>query len=577
MSIFKGLKPYRLGLILVFILTFANAIGELLLPYLLSQIVDRGVVAGSMDIVFDVGFWMVIVTLITVLVRGSASFVSARVAMGYSRDLRQRIFEKVNKLTFDETEEFGISSLITRSTNDISQIEQMMLMSMRPLLRAPLQFVGGLIMALLAHVQLTLIVLLSIPFTLVVILFIVKRVMPAYPQVQRALDSINRSMRQRLTGLKVTRAFNRDEAEQDSFEEANREHYDKALEVNYNLSIAHPFLVTIVGLTQAVAVLFGARFITEGTLEVGTLMAFIQYTTQMLTGVAMFARVFMIFPRSMASIRRVSEVVDYPTRQVGGRESLSSDIETIEARDLSFTYPGSNAPALENLNFKLEKGQVVGIIGGTGSGKSTLLKLFLQFYDPTSGELLVNGKDITTLDQKEVRQELSYVPQQNFFFTNTVRGNMQYSSPNVEDARLIENLETAEALHFLDSDSPLDQKMIRGGTNFSGGQRQRLAISRALARDASVYIFDDSFSALDYLTDYEIRKNLSHLSESAMTVIVAQRVATIRHADQILVLDEGQLVASGNHQELMKESKIYQEIAHSQAEEGEGLDVEVSY
>ena len=508
MSVFKDLKKYRKGLLIVFLLTFGNAIGELFLPFLLSIIVDEGIAYGATDVVLKIGLIMIIVTLITAFVRSSASYFSAKNAMGFAHDLRNRIFNKVNALTFDETEQFGISSLITRTTNDVDNIEQFVLIAQRPLLRAPLQFFGGLLMAFLAHAQLTLIVLAILPLIFLIIYVIFRKVFPLFPKLQNSLDQINQLMRQRLTGLKVIRAFSRNELEEETFAQANKEYYQHSLDINNVLRTSRPLLTSIVGITIVLSVYIGSGFIQDGTLEIGTLMAFIQYTTQMLHGLTMFAHLMTIFPRTTASVQRVESVLDYPSRKVGGEVELEKSINRIEAKNLSFTYPNANTPALEQINFEVNKGQVLGIIGGTGAGKSTLLKLLMQFYDPTDGVLTLNNQTIEKLNPESVRHLVSYVPQQNFFFTDTIRGNMHYSNPAVDDNKVMEYLETTQSDYFLTGPSPLERKVIRGGQNFSGGQRQRLALTRALAREASVYIFDDSFSALDYRTDYEIRQNL---------------------------------------------------------------------
>ena len=569
MSVFKDLKKYRKGLLIVFLLTFGNAIGELFLPFLLSIIVDEGIAYGATDVVLKIGLIMIIVTLITAFVRSSASYFSAKNAMGFAHDLRNRIFNKVNALTFDETEQFGISSLITRTTNDVDNIEQFVLIAQRPLLRAPLQFFGGLLMAFLAHAQLTLIVLAILPLIFLIIYVIFRKVFPLFPKLQNSLDQINQLMRQRLTGLKVIRAFSRNELEEETFAQANKEYYQHSLDINNVLRTSRPLLTSIVGITIVLSVYIGSGFIQDGTLEIGTLMAFIQYTTQMLHGLTMFAHLMTIFPRTTASVQRVESVLDYPSRKVGGKVELEKSINRIEAKNLSFTYPNANTPALEQINFEVNKGQVLGIIGGTGAGKSTLLKLLMQFYDPTDGVLTLNNQTIEKLNPESVRHLVSYVPQQNFFFTDTIRGNMHYSNPAVDDNKVMEYLETTQSDYFLTGPSPLERKVIRGGQNFSGGQRQRLALTRALAREASVYIFDDSFSALDYRTDYEIRQNLSSLLNDAITIVVAQRVSTIRHADNILVLDDGKMAAYGSHDELMQSSELYKEIVSSQAQEEE--------
>lgn len=570
MSAFYDLKKYTKGLILVFLLTMGNAIGELILPFLLSRIVNEGISTGDVQTVLKIGVLMLIVTLLTVTVRSSASYFSAKNSMGFSHDLRNRLFKKVNHLTFDETEHFGISSLITRTTNDVDAVEQFTLLAQRPLLRAPLGFIGGLVMAFLAHRQLTMIVLASLPFIFIIIYVIVRKVLPDFPKLQRALDQINLQMRQRLTGLKVTRAFNQNAFEKEAFSDVNNRYYDYSLNINNILRTSRPLLASIVGVTIVLAVLVGTRFIQDGSLQVGTLMAFIQYTTQMLNSLVMFANLLTVFPRTTTSVQRVEEVLNYPSRRVGGDQRLSQDISSIEAKNLSFSYPGSQRNVLEDIHFTVEKGEVLGVIGGTGSGKSTLLKLLMQFYDPTSGELLINGASIEALDPETVRAEVSYVPQQNFFFTNTLRENIYYANPVIEDEEVHDYLELSDARGFLPRKAPLDSQLTRGGQNFSGGQRQRLALTRALSRKASVYIFDDSFSALDYQTDYTIRKNLQETLEQAITIVVAQRVATIHQADKILVLEDGKMVGYGKHEELLQTNQVYREIARSQAQDEEG-------
>ena len=567
MSVFRDLKKYKGLLALVFFLTLGNTFGELFLPRLLALIVDNGIAVEDVQYVLKIGGIMLVVTLFTIVVRGSASYYSAKAALAYSRDLRKRIFNKVNHMTFDETEAFGISSLITRTTNDVGHIEQFVLLMMRPLLRAPLQFVGGLIMAYLTHPRLTGIVLISMPIIFVLIYFVIRVVIPYFPMLQKALDRVNLLLRQRLTGLKVIRAFSRDKEEEASFEEANDEYYQLSMKINNTMSTVQPLLTFVVGVTTVIAVYFGAQFIIDGSMNIGELLAFIQYTAQVMTGLVMISRMLTIIPRTSTSIARVEEVIEYPSRKVGGSARLTGATHSIEAKDLTFYYPGANLPALDKINFSLKTGEVLGIIGGTGSGKSTFLKLLMQFYDPTEGELLINGEQINQLYTEDVRRRMSYVPQQNFFFSESVRGNMQYSNPNISDEQIIDDLTVAKAREFLPEEDTLETKVVRGGANFSGGQRQRLAITRALARDANVYIFDDSFSALDYRTDYEIRQVLEDRLKGAMTIIVAQRVATIRHADKILVLEDGKVQGYGSHDELLADNPVYREIAVSQGEE----------
>ncbi len=567
MSIFKDFKRYKFLVLVVLILTFANTIGELLLPKMMSQIIDIGVTNQNISYILRLGTLMIGVTLITILVRGSAAYFSAKTSMLFSKALRKRMFNKVNRMTFDETEYFSISSLITRTTNDIAQIEQLVLMGLRPLARAPLMFIGGLFMAFTTSIRLSMIVFVSLPFLAIVLYFVIKVVVPYFPRLQKALDHINLLLRQRLTGLKVIRAFSRDKQEEETFEDANDKYYRIGLKVNKVMQTINPILTLILNLSIVATLLLGVRYVQQGTLSIGALMAFVQYITQVLNAVIMVTRMMTMLPRSVASIDRVNAVLNYPSRSVGGNNVLNEPITSVKAQDLIFYYPDANLPALENLNFSVYKGEVMGIIGGTGSGKSTLLKLFMQFYDPSEGKLLINDQAIDSLNPESVREKISYVPQQNYFFSDSVRGNLFYSNPGASDEKMLDSLETAQAMQFLPKEKPLEKTVARGGRNYSGGQRQRLAISRALTRPASLYVFDDSFSALDYKTDQQLRLALQGKLNDAATIIVAQRVATIRHADKILVLENGKVQGLGSHDELMQSNQIYREIAISQGEE----------
>ena len=567
MTAFKELKQHRGLVFLVYLLTLGNTIGELLLPKFMSQIIDVGVAQENISYIFKMGLIMLSVTFLTILVRGAAAYFSAKTTMRFSRDLRQRLFDKVNHMTFDETEHFGISSLITRVTNDVAQVENLVLMGLRPLARAPLTFIGGMVMAFITNARLTLVIIACLPILAVMIYVMIHIVIPYFPKLQRSLDRINLLLRQRLTGLRVIRAFSRDKKEEETFEEANETYYQTGLKVNQLMQTINPLLVLVLNLAIVVTLMIGSRFVNLKIMNIGALMAFIQYVTQVLSSLMTMTRMTTILPRTSASIERIDEVLEYPSRQVGGKLSLEEPITEIQANHLSFSYPGAQIPALKDLNFSIKKGETLGIIGGTGSGKTTLLKLFLQFYDPTDGELLLNNQSIAKLDTKSVREKISYVPQQNYFFSDSLRGNLTYSNLTASDERMLDSLETAQASDFLPKEKPLDERVSRGGQNYSGGQRQRLAISRGLTREASVYIFDDSFSALDYKTDLRLRQSLKGKLGEAITIIVAQRVATIRHADKILVLENGQIQGFATHKELMKTNKVYQEIAISQGEE----------
>lgn len=568
MSIYKGLNRYKIRIIFVILLTFGNALGELFLPRLMSLVIDRGVAYGDTAYVLKIGALMIFVVILTVMCRASAAYHSSKTTMAFSRDLRYKLFKKINYLSFDDVEHFSISSLITRTTDDVNQVEQMVLMGLRPLIRGPLMFIGGLIMALSTNVKLSLVFPLTIPFIGLGIFYVFKRGLPYFPILQRRLDKLNELFRRRLTGLRVIRAFSKDEYEEAVFDEANIAYQEMSTKVNKLLVNVRPMLGTILNFGIIFVLYYGAKLIDIREMGIGELMAFIQYITQVLIAMIMMSFLLSLLPRVFASMERINEVLEYEATKTGGEKILSEEIFDIEARDLSFSYPDASLKVLKDINFHVKKGETLGIIGGTGSGKSTLLRLLLQFYEPGEGQLFINGIDIKSLKNFELREEISYVPQENFFFSKTVAENLSYAREDAEEDIMLEAIKNADAIEFLGQD-PLNKEIARGGKNLSGGQRQRLAIARALTRDASLYLFDDSFSALDYKTDYELRQILKEKLQDKIVIVVAQRVATILNADKILVLEDGEVAGYGNHESLMKTNEIYREIAISQGQDYE--------
>ncbi|MGI5949000.1 ABC transporter ATP-binding protein [Peptoniphilus sp.] len=565
MEIYKGLSKYRLRILVVLLLTFGNALGELFLPKLMSLVIDKGVAYGDTDYILKMGMIMIIVVILTVTCRATAAYHSSKTTMAFSRDLRYDLFKKINYLSFDDVEHFSISSLITRTTDDVNQVEQMVLMALRPLIRGPLMFIGGLIMALSTNLKLSIILPVTIPFIAIGLYFILKRGLPYFPILQRRLDKINELFRRRLTGLRVIRAFSRDDLEENIFDEANEEYRVMATKVNKLLINMRPLLTIILNLALVAVMYFGAKLVDIRELGVGELMAYIQYITQVLMAMIMMSFLLNLIPRTYASMNRINEVLDYESTKTGGRESIEGDIYEIRGENISFGYPDAHRKVLNNINFDVKKGETLGIIGGTGSGKTTLLRLLLQFYEPGYQELFINGKDIRNLNNYDMRDKISYVPQDSFFFSKSVKDNMRYAKEDASDSEIKRSLQYAKTSDFLGEDA-LSKEITGGGANFSGGQKQRLSIARALTRDASVYIFDDSFSALDYETDYELRKSLSDFLTDKIVIIVAQRVATILNADKILVLEDGEVAGYGTHEDLMKNNEIYREIAISQGQ-----------
>lgn len=566
MKVFENLKKFKWQIVFVIALTFMNALGELYLPKLMSIMIDKGVTNVDFQVISKTGTIMIIVVIVTVFFRGSAAYFSAKTAMGFSADLRHELYSKINRMSTDDTEVFGTSSLITRTTEDVTQVEQLILMALRPMVRAPLMFVGGLIMALNTNVKLSGVFVVAIPVMSLLLIYVVKKAMPFFQTLQEKLDNLNMYFRRRLSGIFVIRAFSTDPYEEELFKQANDEYYKTGVKVTVFMSGVMPVLQLIMNIAIAFIFYFGARLINVGELKIGELMAYVQYITQVLFSMIMVSIMVSYLPRFLTSANRVEEVLQFETHKTGGDVELNSHINSIKVKDLTYVYPGANRPVIENLNFEINSGETLGIIGGTGSGKTTFLKLLLQFARPTSGDILINGISINDIETKSLRSRLSYVPQQNYFFTKPVGDNLKYADVNATEEVMINALSKSHALEFLESE-PLKEEMISGGKNFSGGQRQRLAIARALTRDADVYLFDDSFSALDYITDSKIRSSLNKNLDDSMSIIVAQRIATIRNADKILLLEDGEQEGFGTHEELMRDSDIYREIAISQGED----------
>lgn len=566
MKVFENLKKFKWQIVFVIALTFMNALGELYLPKLMSIMIDKGVTNVDFQVISKTGTIMIVVVIVTVFFRGSAAYFSAKTAMGFSADLRHELYSKINRMSTDDTEVFGTSSLITRTTEDVTQVEQLILMALRPMVRAPLMFVGGLIMALNTNVKLSGVFVVAIPVMSLLLIYVVKKAMPFFQTLQEKLDNLNMYFRRRLSGIFVIRAFSTDPYEEKLFKQANDEYYKTGVKVTVFMSGVMPVLQLIMNIAIACIFYFGARLINVGELKIGELMAYVQYITQVLFSMIMVSIMVSYLPRFLTSSNRVEEVLQFETHKTGGDVELNSHINSIKVKDLTYVYPGANRPVIENLNFEINSGETLGIIGGTGSGKTTFLKLLLQFARPTSGDILINGISINEIETKSLRSRLSYVPQQNYFFTKPVGDNLKYADVNATEEVMINALSKSHALEFLESE-PLKEEMISGGKNFSGGQRQRLAIARALTRDADVYLFDDSFSALDYITDSKIRSSLNKNLDDSMSIIVAQRIATIRNADKILLLEDGEQEGFGTHEELMRDSDIYREIAISQGED----------
>lgn len=563
------LRPYRGALAIVFVLLFIQAMANLYLPTLNADIINNGVITGDIDYILQLGAIMLVVTLALGVCSIVAVYYSARTAMAFGRDVRRELFRTVEDFSLREVDEFGTPSLITRNTNDVQQVQMLVLMGLTMLVMAPLTAVGGVIMALRENVQLSALLLVIVPVMALVIGMLMLRAVPMFRSMQVKIDRINEVLRENLAGIRVIRAFVRTNHEQQRFAEANDDLTVTSLRVTRLFALMLPALMLIMNLSSVAVIWFGGHLVDDGQMQIGDLTAFLQYIMQILFAVMMAVMMLVMVPRAAASAERIQQVLDTvpeiadpptPTLPDG-----SSAPGLVEFQHVSFCYPGAEDPVLSDLSFTLRPGQTTAIVGGTGSGKTTLVNLIPRLYDVTSGSVTVDGVDVRQMAQATLWGGISLVPQKSFLFSGTVGSNVRFGQPDADDDQVWRALDIAQAGTFVREladtlDAPIDQ----GGANVSGGQRQRLAIARALVRDAQLYIFDDSFSALDYVTDARLRAALKKEVRDATVVIVAQRVSTILHADQIIVLDDGRCVGIGTHADLMDSCDTYQEIVNSQ-------------
>jgi len=568
----KHLKPFQLPIFLVLVLVLFQTFSELYLPTLMADIVDKGVVTGDTSYIWKTGRTMLFVAALGMICSIAASFYSAKAASGFGKLLRSKLFTHVGNFSLHEFDKFGTSSLITRTTNDISQVQQVLIMLLRMAVMAPLMCIGGIVMALSKDTKLSLVLAVAIPILLLAIILVARKGIPLFAQLQVKLDSVNRVLREYLSGIRVIRSFNRTTHEKNRFDIANWDLTQTAIQVNKLMAIMMPIMMIVLNLTSVAIIWFGGIRISNGHMEVGDMMAFIQYAMQIMFSFLMLSMMFVMVPRAAVSAQRINEVFETiadikdPTHPVTNINQKG----LVEFQNVTFSYPGAEMPAISDISFQIKPCEVTAIIGGTGSGKSTLVNLIPRFYDVESGRILVNGIDVKDWTQEELREKIGFVPQKAVLFTGTVAENIRYGKKNATDDEVQHAAETAQATEFIaNMPDGFDTKISQGGTNVSGGQKQRLSIARALVRNPEIYVFDDSFSALDFKTDAMLRSALKEETTLSAVLIVAQRVNTIMDADQIIVLDEGQMVGKGTHKELMDSNAVYREIVMSQLSEEE--------
>ncbi|MCA0757835.1 ABC transporter ATP-binding protein/permease [Paenibacillus sp. N4] len=575
-TLLKQLGPYRGSIVLIVTLMLAGIMLELYLPTLMADLVDTGIAGEDMPYILRTGGWMLVCALLAAGLTIVVSYLTSRVSAGFGRDVRRKLFVKAEGLSLQEFDRFGTSSLITRTTNDIRQVQDVVNMMLGMMTRAPMMLLGGIILAVSRDAKLSLIFLASLPVLALAIFLIVRVAIPLFGSLQAKTDRLNLLLREALIGTRVIRAFNRGEFEKRRFHEANEDYRDTGIKVNKIMAVLFPIMMLVMNFTNVSIVWFGAVRLDQGEMQVGNLMAFLQYAGMILFSLIMLSMAMVMIPRAQASARRINEVLqvsssiqDSPSG--GNQDQTASEAAPIlEFKDVAFRYTGAEKAAVERVSFRVNKGETTAIIGSTGAGKTTLLQLVPRFYDAETGSVLVNGRDVRQWPQKELRDLIGYVPQKAMLFRGTIAQNIRFGNGPVDDQVLEDALRISQAKDFVNAmERGAESEISQAGSNLSGGQKQRLSIARALARKPALYLFDDSFSALDYKTDARLREALKEASRHAAVVMVAQRVSSVVHADQIIVLDEGRVVGKGTHDELLATNKVYQEIAASQQTEEE--------
>jgi len=573
LKLLRFLKPFRIPVAAVMVVVFFQCMGDLYLPTLMSNIVNKGITNGDVPYILFTGAMMILVAIGSSICAVLASYLSSHIAMGFGEDLRSRIFTKVSRFSLHEFDRFGTPSLVTRSSNDVMQVQNVVMMTQRMMIAAPITAVGGMILALQKDSGLAWIIIVAVPVLGTFIGVVAAKGFPLFQAIQKKIDRINLVVRENLTGIRVIRAFNRGEYEKKRFDEASYDLMVSSVTVNRLFAMLMPFMMLIMNLTVITILWFGSHRINSGLSNIGNMMAFLQYAMQILFSFLMASVMFIMVPRAQASADRINEVLDTEATLVDPENPVSPDPALkgyIEFRNVTFSYFGAEQPAIENISFSAKPGETTAIIGSTGSGKTTLVSLIPRFYDPDSGQILVDGVDIKNMTQNDLRSRIGYVPQKAVLFTGSVIENIRYGKDDATVAEIRHAAETAQALDFVTAmEQGFDSPISQGGTNVSGGQKQRLSIARALVKKPEIYVFDDSFSALDFKTDSLLRAALKKEIADATVIIIGQRVATIMDSDNIIVLDEGKIAGMGTHQELYANCPVYREIVASQLSEEE--------
>lgn len=572
-KLLKYFKPYIWQILVLVIFTYLRVMANLRLPDYMAKIINEGIITEDMNSIYNNGLLMLLVTLAGAVCAIIVGFLAAKIATGFAKDIRKKTFEKVESFSINEFNKFSTSSLITRSTNDIQQIQTVLIMLLRLALMAPFMAVGALQKALENAPSLSWIIAMAAATMFAVIVFLFIFGLPKFQILQKLVDKLNLVTRENLTGLRVVRAFNNEKREEKKFEEANKDLTKINLFVNRLMAMMQPFMILVLNLTVIAIVWFGAKLIESGNIQIGNMMAFMQYATQVIFSFLMISIIFILVPRAAVSAKRVAEVIgtDSSIQNPKDAKKISANSKgRIEFKDVTFTYPGADLPVLTDINFTAEPGQTTAFIGSTGSGKSTLINLIPRFYDVSAGQVLIDNIDVRDLELSELYKQIGYVPQKGVLFSGTIKSNVAYGNKKATNDDIKKSAQIAQASEFINKlEKGFDNEIAQGGANVSGGQKQRISIARAIAVKPKVYIFDDSFSALDYKTDAKLRQALSKETKDKTVLIVGQRINTIMNADKIIVINEGKIVGQGTHSELMRNNETYREIAYSQLSDQE--------